>query len=125
RPHSNSANCGRWAAVWMYLGHPQDRLGGIDVPSELPRFAYWHEYSTEGEVMLVRFWGGRGSTATPQPENLRYGGNTSCVEVRVNGHIYIFYCGTGVRNLGNELQQETHRKPPTPHHFPSHLHSHP
>ena len=56
--------------------------------------------------MLVRFWGVRGSTPTPQSENLRYGGNTSCVEVRVNGHIYIFDCGTGFRNLGKQLSQE-------------------
>jgi phosphoribosyl 1,2-cyclic phosphodiesterase len=56
--------------------------------------------------MLVRFWGVRGSTPTPQSENLRYGGNTSCVEVRVNGHIYVFDCGTGFRNLGKQLSQE-------------------
>ena len=53
--------------------------------------------------MLVRFWGVRGSTPTPQPENMRYGGNTSCVEVRVNGHLYIFDCGTGFRILGKHL----------------------
>ncbi|HXO39308.1 MAG TPA: MBL fold metallo-hydrolase, partial [Candidatus Acidoferrum sp.] len=56
--------------------------------------------------MLVRFWGVRGSTPTPQSENLRYGGNTSCVEVRVNGHIYVFDCGTGFRNLGKQLSLE-------------------
>ena len=72
--------------------------------------------------MLVRFWGVRGSTPTPQPENLRYGGNTSCVEVRVNGHIYIFDCGTGFRNLGKQLQQETNGKPLNAHIFLSHFH---
>ena len=56
--------------------------------------------------MLVRFWGVRGSTPTPQSENLRYGGNTSCVEVRLNGQIYVFDCGTGFRNLGKQLAQE-------------------
>jgi phosphoribosyl 1,2-cyclic phosphodiesterase len=56
--------------------------------------------------MLVRFWGVRGSTPTPQSENLRYGGNTSCVEVRVNDQIYIFDCGTGFRNLGKQLALE-------------------
>src|SRR5438270_8758340 len=54
--------------------------------------------------MLVRFWGVRGSTPTPQSENMRYGGNTSCVEVRVNDHLYIFDCGTGFRNLGKHLR---------------------
>ena len=72
--------------------------------------------------MLIRFWGVRGSTPTPQSENLRYGGNTSCVEVRLNGHIYIFDCGTGFRNLGKQLQQETSGKPLSAHIFLSHFH---
>ena len=53
--------------------------------------------------MLIRFWGVRGSTPTPQAENLRYGGNTSCVEVRLNGSIYVFDCGTGIRVLGLDM----------------------
>ena len=56
--------------------------------------------------MQVKFWGVRGSTPTPQVENLRYGGNTPCVEVRVNGRIYVFDCGTGFRILGKELMRE-------------------
>jgi phosphoribosyl 1,2-cyclic phosphodiesterase len=81
--------------------------------------------------MLVRFWGVRGSTPTPQSENLRYGGNTSCVEVRVNGHIYIFDCGTGFRNLGKQLAleqcaqraQNGHKEHPiSAHVFLSHFH---
>jgi phosphoribosyl 1,2-cyclic phosphodiesterase len=72
--------------------------------------------------MLVRFWGVRGSTPTPQSENLRYGGNTSCVEVRVNGHIYIFDCGTGFRNLGKQLSQEKNGDPINAHIFLSHFH---
>ena len=50
--------------------------------------------------MRVKFWGVRGSTPTPQAENMRYGGNTSCVEVRVGEQLYIFDCGTGFRVLG-------------------------
>jgi phosphoribosyl 1,2-cyclic phosphodiesterase len=72
--------------------------------------------------MLVRFWGVRGSTPTPQPENLRYGGNTSCVEVRIKGHIYVFDCGTGFRNLGKQLQLETNGHPLSAHIFLSHFH---
>ncbi|HUI55498.1 MAG TPA: MBL fold metallo-hydrolase [Bryobacteraceae bacterium] len=72
--------------------------------------------------MLVRFWGVRGSTPTPQAENLRYGGNTSCVEVRVNGHIYVFDCGTGFRNLGKHLQREFADRPIYAHVFLSHFH---
>jgi phosphoribosyl 1,2-cyclic phosphodiesterase len=72
--------------------------------------------------MLIRFWGVRGSTPTPQSENLRYGGNTSCVEVRLNDHIYIFDCGTGFRNLGKQMQQESKGKPLSAHIFLSHFH---
>src|SRR5580765_6239970 len=72
--------------------------------------------------MLVRFWGVRGSTPTPQSENLRYGGNTSCVEVRLNGHIYVFDCGTGFRNLGKHLAQEQNGHPISAHIFLSHFH---
>ena len=61
--------------------------------------------------MLVKFWGVRGSTPTPQAENLRYGGNTSCVEVRVGDQIYIFDCGTGFRVLGHELETEFGDRP--------------
>ena len=56
--------------------------------------------------MRIKFWGVRGSTPTPQPENMRYGGNTSCVEVRLGDRIYIFDCGTGFRVLGQQLQNE-------------------
>lgn len=54
--------------------------------------------------MKVRFWGTRGSIPTPGASTLRYGGNTSCVEVRTNaGTLLIFDCGTGLRELGNSL----------------------
>ncbi len=72
--------------------------------------------------MHVRFWGVRGSTPTPQLENLRYGGNTSCLEVRVDGHIYIFDCGTGFRNLGKHLSRQSDNQPIHAHIFISHFH---
>ena len=54
--------------------------------------------------MHLRFWGTRGSIATPGASTLRYGGNTSCVEVVTNaGHRFIFDCGTGARALGGYL----------------------
>jgi phosphoribosyl 1,2-cyclic phosphodiesterase len=57
--------------------------------------------------MKVRFWGVRGSTPTPQRENMRYGGNTSCVEVRTPAdELFIFDCGTGLRTLGKSLVAE-------------------
>ena len=72
--------------------------------------------------MHVKFWGVRGSTPTPQLENMRYGGNTSCVEVRVNGHVYVFDCGTGFRNLGKQLATEFAGKALYAHIFISHFH---
>ncbi len=74
--------------------------------------------------MHVKFWGVRGSTPTPQPDNLRYGGNTSCVEVRMNGHLYVFDCGTGFRMLGKHLAAESvaNNKPIHAHVFLSHFH---
>lgn len=72
--------------------------------------------------MRVKFWGVRGSTPTPQPENLRYGGNTSCVEVRVGDRIYILDCGTGFRVLGHRLAHEFGNKPLLAHVFVSHFH---
>jgi phosphoribosyl 1,2-cyclic phosphodiesterase len=74
--------------------------------------------------MRVKFWGVRGSTPTPQAENLRYGGNTSCVEVRVGEQLYIFDCGTGFRVLGQQLQDEFGEKnlPLSAHVFVSHFH---
>jgi len=56
--------------------------------------------------MSVRFWGVRGSIACPGPETARYGGQTSCVEVRCGNRILIFDGGTGVRLLGDALMQQ-------------------
>jgi ribonuclease BN (tRNA processing enzyme) len=54
--------------------------------------------------MHVRFFGTRGSIATPGPSTLRYGGNTSCVEVRSSaGTLIVVDMGTGAAVLGREL----------------------
>jgi CheY-like chemotaxis protein len=54
--------------------------------------------------LLIRFWGTRGSIATPGASTVRYGGNTSCVEaVTDSGRRFIFDCGTGARPLGGYL----------------------
>lgn len=55
---------------------------------------------------FVRFWGVRGSIACPGPDYVRYGGNTSCLEVRCDGRILIFDGGTGLRELGEMLKAE-------------------
>jgi phosphoribosyl 1,2-cyclic phosphodiesterase len=73
-------------------------------------------------MMKVRFWGTRGSIATPGPSTMRYGGNTSCVEVRAGTHIIILDAGTGMRELGNHLLKEFPSQPLTIHVFISHTH---
>ncbi len=57
--------------------------------------------------MKVRFWGTRGSIPTPGPSTVRYGGNTSCIEVRsASGTVIVVDAGTGARVLGEALVQE-------------------
>ena len=57
--------------------------------------------------MLVRFWGTRGSIATPGTATAHYGGNTSCTELRTDsGDLLILDCGTGARQLGLRLLKE-------------------
>ena len=54
--------------------------------------------------MQITFWGVRGSIPSPGPATVRYGGNTSCVSVRLSdGEIIVIDCGTGARNLGISL----------------------
>lgn len=54
----------------------------------------------------VRFWGVRGSIAVGSPDVMRYGGNTSSLEIRCGSHLLLFDAGTGVRSLGLSLQPE-------------------
>jgi phosphoribosyl 1,2-cyclic phosphodiesterase len=56
--------------------------------------------------MRVHFWGVRGSLPVPGIKTERYGGNTSCVEVRsAAGTRIVVDAGTGIRKLGKELMQ--------------------
>jgi phosphoribosyl 1,2-cyclic phosphodiesterase len=58
----------------------------------------------------VTLWGTRGSLATPGPETIRYGGNTSCVEVcGAEGTRLVLDAGTGIRRLGATLGPEAGR----------------
>ncbi len=72
--------------------------------------------------MRVRFWGTRGSIATPGPGTMHFGGNTSCVELTTTaGDRLIFDCGTGVRALGAALMA-TAPKPMQVHMLLGHTH---
>jgi phosphoribosyl 1,2-cyclic phosphodiesterase len=53
-----------------------------------------------------KFWGTRGSISVPGPGTLRYGGNTTCVEVRADGEIIVLDAGSGIRSLGIALEEE-------------------
>lgn len=54
----------------------------------------------------VRFWGVRGSIACGGPDTVRYGGNTSSLEVRCGSRLLLFDAGSGIRYLGNRLVDE-------------------
>src|SRR5690606_42043792 len=56
--------------------------------------------------VYVRFWGVRGSIAVGSPDVMRYGGTTSCLEIRRGRHLLIMAAGTGVCALGLALQPE-------------------
>jgi phosphoribosyl 1,2-cyclic phosphodiesterase len=54
--------------------------------------------------MKIKFWGVRGSIATPGPKTVRYGGNTTCIEVRADdGTLIILDAGTGIFPLAQSL----------------------
>jgi CheY-like chemotaxis protein len=54
--------------------------------------------------LRVRFWGVRGTLPAPSAENVRYGGNTSCVTVHFpRGQLFVLDAGTGIRVLGDAL----------------------
>lgn len=56
--------------------------------------------------LSVKFWGVRGSVPTPIAANRRYGGNTACVEIKIDGQHIIFDGGTGLVELGQHLQAQ-------------------
>lgn len=68
---------------------------------------------------VVEFWGVRGSIPTPGSSTVRYGGNTSCVEMRLGEKRLIFDGGTGLRVLGLNLMKQM---PVEAHIFFSHTH---
>lgn len=57
--------------------------------------------------MIIRFWGVRGSIPSPGPSTVRYGGNTTCIEVRSDGgELIILDAGTGIFPLSQTLLKE-------------------
>jgi CheY-like chemotaxis protein/phosphoribosyl 1,2-cyclic phosphodiesterase len=57
--------------------------------------------------MKIRFWGTRGSIASPGPATNHFGGNTSCVELTtLAGERLILDCGTGAHPLAAALMAQ-------------------
>ena len=78
--------------------------------------------SVRNRAISIRFWGVRGSIPCPDPENMMFGGNTSCVQVTIrNSEDYLILdSGSGIRTLGNALVQ--HGREVHGHIFITHAH---
>jgi phosphoribosyl 1,2-cyclic phosphodiesterase len=73
--------------------------------------------------MEITFWGVRGSYPVPGRETVRYGGQTSCVEVRTaSGQVLVIDAGTGLRALGQKLARDACGAAGTHHILLSHVH---
>jgi phosphoribosyl 1,2-cyclic phosphodiesterase len=71
--------------------------------------------------MRVKFWGTRGSIASPGKDTLRYGGNTTCLEFTLeSGRKVIVDAGSGIRKLGIELSKQ--EEPLKAHLLMTHIH---
>jgi phosphoribosyl 1,2-cyclic phosphodiesterase len=77
---------------------------------ERPKLTAYRKRKTAEPVRLT-FWGVRGSIPSPGSGTVRFGGNTTCVEIRADGQHLILDAGSGIRVLGQELLQEFGEKP--------------
>lgn len=57
----------------------------------------------DDDTFRVRFWGVRGSVPVSGPQYLRYGGNTTCIQVQCGQHTLFFDAGSGIRPAGEAL----------------------
>lgn len=73
-------------------------------------------------TMQVRFWGTRGSIPTPGRETRKYGGNTTCLEVRYRDTIVVFDAGSGIREMSKAWSGEFGADPVNAHLLFTHLH---
>ncbi|HEY2801501.1 MAG TPA: response regulator [Chthoniobacterales bacterium] len=94
--------------LWEHLHEVIDRVLPVDGhrPAQTEDVPQFVPPSTR-----IKFWGVRGSIPVPGASTVRYGGNTSCVEIRADGEIIILDAGSGLRLLGNALEKEFDSKP--------------
>lgn len=72
------------------------------MPNYFPKFK-----TIRDNPMKIRFWGVRGSIPTPGPQTVKYGGNTTCIEIRTDdGQLIILDAGTGIFTLSQSLLKE-------------------
>jgi len=88
--------------TWELLSSAIDRLLPKIPRRPRPKAAAEHELVPA----RIRLWGVRGSIPVPGKSTVRYGGNTSCVEVRADGEIIVLDAGSGIRLLGLALDKE-------------------
>jgi phosphoribosyl 1,2-cyclic phosphodiesterase len=53
--------------------------------------------------VIITYWGTRGSIPVPGPDTMRFGGNTACLSVEIDGRVLVIDAGTGIRPLGDAL----------------------
>lgn len=61
------------------------------------------------DVLALTFWGVRGSTPVPGRTTLRYGGDTTCLQIQAGPYFLIIDCGSGARRLGREMMRTGQR----------------
>jgi phosphoribosyl 1,2-cyclic phosphodiesterase len=61
-------------------------------------------------ALKIKFWGVRGSIACASPDHMKYGGNTSCIEVQAGDHTFVMDAGTGIRNFSKVILERDVRK---------------
>ena len=60
--------------------------------------------------LKIKFWGVRGSIACASLDHMKYGGNTSCIEVQAGEHSFVLDAGTGIRNFSKVvLERDPHK----------------
>ena len=89
---------------------PADLLATLARAQDSAVFAPAPAPAADGPVK-IRFWGVRGSIPTPGHGTNIFGGNTSCVEVRVGNEIIILDAGSGLRGLGKAIMREANGQP--------------
>lgn len=105
------AGANRYLTKPMDLGHLVDIMAELARKTHSPSFPSAVATPFSAGPARFKFHGVRGSIPAPGPGTVKYGGNTTCVEVRADGQLIILDAGSGLRVLGNELVEEFPQQP--------------